>query len=68
MTIPSFLFGRGVIYRVEYNAETVLGEAGYSWRLYANSRFVSEGWSRGKRKDAEQDAKQVIARREGKAA
>lgn len=51
-------------YRAEYEPQTVYGEAGVWWRLYASDRLVAEGWTRGKRHDAEADVRETIRNRD----
>lgn len=47
-------------YSIQYDRETVCGEPGYSYRVFASSDLIAEGWSRGSRRDAEVTAKASI--------
>jgi hypothetical protein len=54
------------LYTISYEPQTVHGEPGYWLRVYANHRLVMEGWSRGKRRNAEDMARAFIDRRDAR--
>lgn len=51
-------------YTATYKAETIAGEAGWSWHLFAFGRLVAEGWTRGKKSEAETEVRTAIAARD----
>jgi hypothetical protein len=48
-------------YTATYTHETILGEPGWSWWLSCNDKVICEGWSRGKKRHAEQQVRIAIA-------
>lgn len=56
-------------YTVTYEAAAFAGESGFSYRILRNGREVGSGWSRGRKRDAEQQASgQVNELEQGRAA
>lgn len=51
-------------YTATYKAETLAGEPGWSWQLFAFGRLVAEGWTRGKKREAENEVRIAIAARD----
>ncbi len=52
-------------YTVTYEPETIQGEHGYSYRVYTSrSHLVFEGWTRGKKHEAEIEVRHGIEARE----
>lgn len=50
-------------YTITYEPATILGERGFSYDIYFDGRLLASGWSRGKKSDAEQSARQTIRER-----
>jgi hypothetical protein len=53
---------------IVYVAAEINGEPGYSYEVIVNRRIVAGGWSRGKKRHAEEQARADVARLEKKAA
>lgn len=57
-------------YTISYEPREMCGEAGYDWKITAKDyaflggKLVAEGWTRGKRKNAEADAREAIRNRD----
>lgn len=51
-------------YTATYKAETIAGEPGWSWHLFSFGRLVAEGWTRGKKSEAETEVRTAIAARD----
>jgi hypothetical protein len=55
-------------FNVQYAQQTLSGEPGWSYEIYADGRWVGGGWSRGRRKEAELEASKAVASLMAKAA
>lgn len=55
-------------FTITYEPRELAGQPGFDWAIIRRGVRIAEGWSRGKRKDAEQDARAVIATLERNAA
>jgi hypothetical protein len=51
-------------YTATFEAQTIAGERGWSWKLFARRRLVAEGWTRGKKSEAEAEVRITIASRD----
>jgi len=51
-------------YTATYEPHTMNGSHGHSWQLFAKGRLVAEGWTIGKRREAELEVKTAIAARD----
>jgi hypothetical protein len=51
-------------YTATYEPDRILGEDGYSYTCYCNGVVVFEGWTRGKKRDAEAEVRNGIMNRE----
>lgn len=51
-------------YTATYEAQTLTGQAGWAWKLFADGRLVAEGWTRGKKSEAETEVRIVISARD----
>lgn len=51
-------------YSATYEPQIVYGEAGYWYRCYVGGRLIFEGWSKGKKRDAEDEVRNGIDARE----
>lgn len=51
-------------YTATYEPDTIMGEAGWSYACYCEGRLIFEGWSRGKKSDAEAEVRNGINNRE----
>lgn len=57
-------------YTITYTPREMCGEHGYDWRVvakdyaYLDGKLVAEGWTRGKKKNAEEDVRETIRNRD----
>jgi hypothetical protein len=51
-------------YTATYEPQTVNGEQGYWYRCFAGGRLIFEGWSRGKKREAEAEVRNGINARD----
>lgn len=50
-------------YTATYKPETILGEQGWSYQCFCDGRLIFDGWSRGKKTEAEQCVRDGIKSR-----
>jgi hypothetical protein len=62
MKLPIFTSHSASDFTVAYEPASIAGEPGWSFAIYQDAREVASGWSRGKRADAEQEAKAAMGR------
>lgn len=55
-------------FTVHYTREVLAGEPGFSYEIYRDGKHVAGGWSRGRRREAENDASAMVASLMAKAA
>lgn len=48
-------------YTATYEPHAMNGERGHNWRLYTGGKLIAEGWTRGKKRHAEDEVKIAIA-------
>lgn len=51
-------------YTATYKHQTICGEAGWSYVVTCDGRLVFEGWSRGRKRDAEAEVRNGIRNRD----
>ena len=50
-------------FTITYEPREMCGEQGFDWKVTRDGKLVAEGWSKGKRRHAEQDAAAVVNRK-----
>jgi len=51
-------------YTIVYRPTAMCGEPGFNYEIRTRGRLVAEGWSRGKKRNAEEQAREAINARD----